>query len=43
MPKKMEKIRKAIKRENPKMPESSTYAIANDTYNKMKKKKAKKK
>jgi hypothetical protein len=41
MPKKMEEIRKAIKKKHPSMPKSSTYAIAQDTYNKMKKKKKK--
>jgi hypothetical protein len=34
MPKKLESIRKAIKKENPNMSESRAYAIATDTYKK---------
>jgi len=40
MPKKMEQIRRAIKRENPSFSESKTYAMAWNKYNQTKEGKA---
>jgi hypothetical protein len=37
MPKKVDDIVTALRRENPKWPDGKIYAIANATYNKMKK------
>jgi hypothetical protein len=39
MPKKVEEIVAALERDNPKWPNGKVWAIANATYNKMKRKK----
>jgi hypothetical protein len=39
MPKKVEEIVAALERDNPKWPKGKVWAIANATYNKMKRKK----
>ena len=43
MPKKVDEIRQAIARDNPSIPEDSTWAIAWSSYNKFKNKKLKNK